>query len=423
MSNYTLWSEARTRKAAITYWRGVGFPIIHAGFNKWNRVALLLQVQVLEIRSSCCEHGVVEVSMAIEWIFWSLVICGFTAIIYRSAVLAQVNPSKNHADHAKACVQDSLARQSVPLAAVLLSPEHTSRALSAVTASRLSASQLVHLDVGNLSESEARELLKLAKTDPREALRRVSQLPASERRILGVRLIRVIAIGYLLWQGPDSNGDGYPTYKDVREYFERLPANDLKLAADGIDDVKEIEKQRPEFFIDSDLEVLVNRVGIPCDIKEPGRVQRVLGWTKVFYFIFTQRYFELEENHPDTEDLRDLPSDARVNMQDVRFISNRPVVSICMVGARRASSFWVGFYLLGASDGSAGDRVKHLNPYGVLSVRSDGRYHIEYASDSAATAVIRVPKLGPSEAPIVNARTERIEQLLTDMQHEICKRV
>lgn len=361
--------------------------------------------------------------MVVEVVFWILLISGFASIVYRSGlsaglvVNAAMGPTRStgregvndHELHLPVNATRSIREE------VGFSSSQFHQAVQKSASSKV----VLALDVSNITEERAKGLFELADRDPRRALEIIRGMPASEQRLAIVRVIKAYAIGNLLWEDADALLErDSTTFEDMRKLFQALPKTMVALAEEGAQEIREIEREFPKLFQETDTESTVNRICIPLEANKPGRVQVMLGWTKVAFFRFNKRYFEIDDDS-DSEDLRDLPSGAKVRLLYTRFDAKRNVQSACLFAAKRAGRHWVGFFFLGASSGARGSRIVDMDPFAVLAVREDGEYQVEYVDDARSAAVLRLALPNSSQEP---ESSVRIESLLAEIRDELKKR-
>jgi len=241
---------------------------------------------------------------------------------------------------------------------------------------------LPHLPPVSLSEDQWEELVRIAYEDPREALRRIDRLPAADRRNPRVRIARIYALGNIIWGSGESDPD-----RDDQAFLRLLPPELKRFAEEGVKEIAALEADEPNFLSLNKDDTLANRVCMPFEFHRPGGVQRMLGWTKVGYWIYPEnRYFVLDENDPDTEDLKDLPTNAWGKIIFTRFSCPQTALSSVLAAARTTPQGWMALFILGARQGGSGQRIRDIEPFGMLTIREDGAWRFDAAPDSRAMA-------------------------------------
>lgn len=228
--------------------------------------------------------------------------------------------------------------------------------------------QLATLTHAELTASLYEELLRLADRDPKAALARIAKLPVEDRFNPLIRFVRIYAFGNLIW--PEH-------VDDPEQFFKGLSRKQIGYAEQGVEEIAAIERVVPDFFNRNEMMQVAHRVCSPLEYHRPGAVQRALGWTKLVFWLFdTTRFLTISPDHPNAEDLKDLPFEKHVDLMTIRFSCERLVMSSCLVAARRTPQGWSATYILGARKGEPGGKIARLDPIGILTLREDGRWNI-----------------------------------------------
>lgn len=340
----------------------------------------------------------------LELFFWFSLIGFYSIVVYSSGMQSSANRGAGR--QAGAARQQQLSRPEARVrrndtdkpSVFYVSTKVSGRALAQSMNSLYISSGFFAAEV---SEHDREELVRLATSDPRRALSKIRALPPQDRERPQVKLIKIVAIGNILWERADQiiDREGV-SFQDVQSVFNAHSDEERGLAVEALQDMRAIERRIARFFTAEELVVPAsNRVCIPAEVHNPGRTQTILGWTKLFYFRFNSRLFTVTGNSGDEGRLRDLPSESLLKILNVPVSTDDIVRSVCLAGADLADGAWIGFFFLGRKSGMEGPKISHMDPFAAVAISEEGRYQVEYISEESAGSTDHRLILTQTKAP------------------------